>query len=58
MNIRDVWDYIRGRTNTYELVDELEAKGEISPLMAEQVRGVLDDQVNEVCKQMRAGNYY
>lgn len=58
MNIRDVWDHIQGRSNQYELIDELEAKGEITPLMAEEVRGALDDQVNEACKQIRAGKYY
>lgn len=54
----ELWDEIQGRNNAYEIIDDLEANGRITPELAAEARGILDDMVNETCKRIRAGECY
>lgn len=53
MNLRDLWDYLYlyPSNKWREIIDELEAKGEISSLIAYDVHSHLDDWANEAYKR-------
>jgi len=56
--MQELWDEIQERNNAYEIIDELETSGRITPELAAEARGILDDISNERCKQMRAQECY
>lgn len=58
MKMSELWDEIHGRSNAHAIIDELEANGRITPELAAEARGILDDIANERCKQMRAPERY
>lgn len=53
MNLKELWIYLSDKPNKRELIDELEAKGEISVLTALDAHSHLDDIANETYKRMR-----
>lgn len=58
MKMSELWDEIKGRNNAYEIIDELETSGRITPELAAEARGILDDMVNDTCKRQRACGCY